>query len=247
MKPSAVDGSPVASPIHISPDDLAAYVDGTLPESRRATIAGFLACNPDLAAEVMRNIHLRARSARSTQPESDSRSTSRLARLAAACAACAIAGWAFAAGLDEDGPLEGLLTAPEYVEDALMSRQATNLRIAMRSQSQSPSLDITELRDFMQIRIPSLPSTWRLLDAQVYPSEAGPGISMLLETMQGRQLSLFAVRSDTAATNRPAVTARDGAFAAYWESGGLAYVLTGQGSREEILTQADVLARSSLM
>lgn len=237
-------------PLHISREELSEYAEGGLGASRRAEIAGFLACNPDLASEVMRVAHLRERSRAASagvRPMSGAGRGRRGVRLAAAGLACAIAGWAFATGMDEDGPLQGLLKAPEYVEDAVMSWRATHIRISMHSQVQTASLDVEELRQMMSIRVPVLPDEWRLLDAQVYPSEAGPGISMLLETRQGRQLNLFAVRSSTAATSTPAITARHGANAAYWELEDAAYVLTGEGSSQEILEQATRLSRSGLM
>jgi anti-sigma factor RsiW len=162
------------------------------------------------------------------------------------CLACAITGWAFATGLDDDGPLQGLLKAPEYVEDAVMSSRATHLRIAMDAQIQATPIDTAEVSHVLQIRMPVLPADWRLLDAQVYPSEEGPGISMLLETTRGTQLSLFAVRSDTAARATPEVTTRHGAYAAYWELEGAAYVLTGDGPREELLAHAARLSRNGL-
>lgn len=250
MRNLDLDDGPVAPPLRIAREDLVAYATGGLSRARRAEIAGFLACNPDLAAEVMRLAHLNERSRGAGSGECATRgagSARRGARLVAAGLACAIAGWAFATGIDDDGPLQGLLKAPEYVEDAVMSWRATHLRISMHSQLQSTSLDVEELRRMMLIRLPVLPREWRLLDAQVYPSEAGPGVSMLLETTQGRQVNLFAVRSNTAATSTPVFTARHGANAAYWELGNAAYVLTGEGSPEEILLHAKRLSRSGLM
>lgn len=231
--------------LSISQEDLAAYSEGRLEGARRAQVAGFLACNPDLAAEVMRKVHLRERSGAPASAASQARRVPRGARLVAAGLACAVAGWGFATGLDEDGPFEGLLKAPEYVEDAVMSWHATHLRIGMRSQTES-TFDAAELQQTLSLRIPVLPRDWSVLDAQVYPSEEGPGISMLLQTAGG-QLSLFAVRSDTAATSTAELTARFGTPAAYWELGGSAYVLTGEASPDEILAQATRLSHSDLM
>lgn len=236
-------------PLEISSGDLRAYAEGGLSQARRAQIAGFLACNPDLAASVMQDLHLRERSQAAHRGPGTAAPARRArgSRLVVAGMACAAAGWAFATGLDEDGPLQGLLTAPEYVEDAVMAWHATHLRISMDSQVQTPSLDAGELRRVTQIRVPALPLEWRLLDAQIYPSEAGPGINMLFETAAGQQLNLFAVRSSTAATGEPQVATRVGAEAAYWELEGAAYVLTGDATRAEILAQATRLSRSALM
>jgi anti-sigma factor RsiW len=236
--------------LDISSEDLRAYAEGRLDQARRTQVAGFLACNPDLAASVMQEMHLRERSLAAHGGISAPASSLRRApvsRLVVAGMACAVAGWAFATGLDEDGPLQGLLTAPEYVEDAVMAWHATHLRISMDSQEQTPSLDAAEVRRVTQIRVPALPREWRLLDAQIYPSEAGPGINMLFETTAGGQLNLFAVRSSTAATGEPQIVTRMGAEAAYWEREGAAYVLTGDGSRAQILAHAARLSRSALM
>lgn len=231
-------------PLRITDEELLAYAEGTLEPAHRARIAGFLACNPDLAAKVMQKLHhherLQAFHAAAPEPRR------RRKRVIAACAASLLAGWAFAVGIDEDGPLQGLLVAPEYVEDAVMSWHATQLRIAMRSQMQTPHVDTEELLRTLQIRLPPLPAEWRLLDAQVYPSEAGPGISVFVELAAGRRLNLFAVRSSTAASAMPTVTSRKGRPAAYWELDGAAYVLTGDGSREEILAYARHLAQRGL-
>jgi anti-sigma factor RsiW len=237
---------PAAQPLRISTDDLTAYAEGGLDPQRRAQIAGYLACNPDLAAEMMRNLHLRerTRAVGLASPPPRAARVSHAARLTAAGMACAVAGWAFATGLDEDGPLQGLIQAPEYVEDAVMAWHATHLRINLHSQSQTATVDADELERVMRIRLPAVPADWRLIDAQVYPSEAGPGVNMLLSTADGRQMNLFAVRSDTAATSVPDVTSRSGAHAAYWEIGGAAYVLTGEGSSTEMLAQATSLSRS---
>lgn len=231
-------------PLRITHEELHAYAEGTLEPEHRARIAGFLACNPDLAAEAMQTLHHRERlqADRAAAPEPRQRRK----RVIAACAASLLAGWTFAVGIDEDGPLQGLLVAPEYVEDAVMSWHATHLRLAMRSQMQTPRMDTEELLQTLQIRLPPLPADWQLLDAQVYPSEAGPGISVLVELASGRRLNLFAVRSDTAASATPAVTSRMGRPAAYWELDGAAYVLTGDGSREEILAQARHLSQRGL-
>lgn len=232
----------------ISEEDVLAYAQGGLHPSRRAQIEGFLACNPDLAADVMRALHVqnRASAAAAASPPRARRSTRR-SRLVAACVACGIAGWAVAQGFDEDGPFPGLLVPPEYVEDALMSRRVTLVRIAMDSQIQTPQLDVEELRRTMSIRLPTLPADWRLLDTQVYPSEEGPSVSMLFETAPGRTLNLFAVRANTAATGAPAITRHNGQYAAYWELDGAAYVLTGDYAPREILARASLLSQRTLM
>ena len=163
------------------------------------------------------------------------------------CMACAVAGWAVAQGLDEDGPFHDLRMTPEYVEDAVMSQLVTHVRIGMTSQMETPLLNAQEIEQATGIRMPSLESDWQLLDAQIYPSEEGPSVSVLMQTMQGKKLNLFAVSADTAADDVPVLAKEHGEYAVYWEHNGAAYVVTGEGSSAELVHHANALARSALM
>jgi len=82
------------------------------------------------------------------------------------------------------------------------------------------------------------------MDAQVYPSDDGPSLNVLVEVEPGRNLSLFAVMSGSAAGSRPVIARQKGVHVAYWESGGAAFVLSGEGSSRGLL--ADALQLSHL-
>lgn len=217
--------------------DLQAYVSGRLPPDRRAAIAGFLACNPDLAAGVMKALHQQERARLAASAPVASR-LARFLRPGFACLICAIAGWAVAEGLDDDGPFRDLSRIPQYVEDAIRSHHVAQVRFAMLSQVETPHLDHNELEQITHIRMPALPEDWQLLDAQVFPSERGPSVSVQLVTPEGQALNLFAVRADTPVRDVPLVTRRGDQNAVYWESGGSAYVLTGS-------VPADTLVRTA--
>jgi len=232
--------------LSVSDAQLRAYVDGRLDHEQRAAIEGFLACNPDLAASVMQALHHRDR-ARFVLPRNWHGRMRHASRMFLICASCGVAGWAVAAALDDDGPLRRAVGPPQYVEEAVMSQRATRVRIGMSSQVETPAIDSAEIQRTMRLRVPVLPEDWRLLDAQVYPSDDGPGVSLLIETAPGRQLNLFAVRASTAVTEKPIVTRKDGEYAAYWEEEEAAYVLTGDGSREELLAHAALLSRNAMM
>lgn len=231
-----------------SDTELLAYVEDRLSLSRRAEVEGFLACNPDLAASVMEALHRRERT-RSAIVDTV-RGVGRFARatrLAAACLACGIVGWGVAEALDDDGPFRDLSSTPQYVDEAVMSQRATRIRIGMTSQPETPRLDPAEILRAMQIRLPVLPLSWRLLDVQVFPSDDGPSVSLFIETAPGRELSLFAVRASTRVSGTPVVTSSKGEYAAYWEEEGGAYVLTGEGSSNEILADAALLSHNGMM
>lgn len=231
----------------ISDEDLLAYAEHRLDPVRHAEVEGFLACNPDLAARVMQMRHQRGRqrAAIAAAPQR----TGFIARnrgMLTACLACVIAGWAMAEGMDEEGPFEGLLAAPEYVEDAVMAQQVTDVRRAIGPVAQRPWFDTAGVLRAMQLRLPQMPVQWRLVDVQLYPSEEGPSISLLFETEAGREVNLFAVRANTAAHSRPALAMRAGRHAAYWEREGTAYVLSGDAAAAQILAQATQLSQAAL-
>lgn len=239
-------GRPPRRPaLSISEADLQSYAAGQLTPERSAEVEGFLACNPDIAAQVM---HQRHRSARAgvafTAYSRLARHGFRLPSLLLCSALCAVAGWALAEGLDDDGPFRDLSSIPEYVDDAMRSVKVTHMRIEMESQEQTPVLNAGDIERATNIRMPGLPSDWELLDAQVYPSETGPSISVLVKTSEQHKLNLFAVRADTRVGQTPVLNSDDGQFAAYWESGGAAYVLTGESAPQELLNQAIQLSQS---
>jgi anti-sigma factor RsiW len=232
-------------PFHqISDSDLRHYVEGTLSASRRSEIEGYLACNPDLAARVMQAMHQRERIGILQGAAQAGRARIRTFTL---CLACAIAGWAVAQSLDEDGPFHDLRVTPDYVEDAVMSQRVAHVRIGMMSQTETPRLDAEEIEHATGIRMPTLDSNWQLLDTQIYPSEEGPSVSVLMRNSQGERMNLFAVGADTTANEIPVVAKEHGEYAVYWEQDGAAYVLTGEGSSAELLHHANALARSALM
>lgn len=227
--------------IEISEADLQAYVTGRLPPDRRVRIEGFLACNPDLAAGVMKALHQQER-ARLAAGAPVSGRFARFLRPALACLICGIAGWAVAEGLDDDGPFRDLSGIPQYVEDAIRSHHVAQVRIAMLSQVETPHLDRREIEQLTRISLPPLPADWQLLDAQVFPSEQGPSVSVQLVTSEGQALNLFAVRADTAVREAPLVARRGEKNAVYWESAGSAYVLTGSSSADVMLRMARQLS-----
>lgn len=241
----ANDDAPAQRILSVSEPDLRAYVEGRLDDARRAAIEGFLAGNPDLAAQVMTALHMRGRVAGSAPGRGRRAGRARLAGLAVAGLACMGAGWSAAAAFASEGPRAG--DPPNYVAEAVMSSKATQVRTVMISQPETPRLDAAEIRRTMNLRLPALPRGWRIVDVQVYPSDDGPGVSLLVETDRRRRLNLFVVRADAAATSTPVVTRKDGAFVAYWEVGQAAYALTGEGSGDEILGQAARLSRSGLL
>jgi len=240
----ANDDRIAAARIQISDHDLSAYVAGGLSPARRTEVEGFLACNPDVAARVMTELHRRGRAGAAAP-----RRRTPWGRVAAGLAVTLVAGglgWTVAQDPDVGERIGDVLSgAPAYVEDAFESRQATEVRAAMVSQAETPTLDRAEIQRTMKLRAPNLPAGWRLIDAQVYPSDDGPGLSIVAEAPSGRRVNLFAVRANTWVTAKPVLARRGRDTVAFWESGGSAFVLIGDNAGGQLLAEANILARET--
>lgn len=241
MPEAANDAGPTR--LTITESDLHAYIHGDLDAQRRREIEGFLACNPDLAARVMTQLHFQGR-----RPVRRRRGVT-VTAIAVGLAAClgSGAGWAAAEYRDLDGwrEIDGG-APPEYVEEAAESRQATDLRQRMNSQIETAELDVGEIRDRLRIQLPAVPESWRVRDVQVFPTDEGPSVNLVLETHDRRRLQLFAVAASPAA-RRPELASKAGDTVAFWQRDGAAYVLSGPRSRSKLLEDASVLGGSETL
>ncbi|QZH75115.1 MAG: class I SAM-dependent methyltransferase [Erythrobacter sp.] len=163
-----------------------------------------------------------------------------------------IAGWrraamiagAFAVGWlanDMSGRTEAA-RAETLIEEADASYVATMARHRMNSLPQIPELDRAEIARATSIDLPQVPIGWALEDVQVYPSDLGVAVTLLMRTQQGETVSLFATRAETPAEKLPLLERHEGRALAYWEAGPFAYALTGELEAERVLTLAAALA-----
>ena len=128
---------------------------------------------------------------------------------------------------------------PAFVEDALHSHETALLRARMVSQPEAADYDPAEILAETGIQLPSLPGEWRVLDAQIFPSRGGHSVEIAIDTGDLGRMSLFAARVPTFAVIAPSLARFDQAKAVYWQTGPLAYALTGTGS-DEVIEQAAV-------
>ena len=229
----------------VSEADLQAYVDGELDAATRGAVEGYLACNPDLAAKVMTALHMRHGGPAMASPRRRPRRgwVQAIAALVI-CAGSGALGWSAAASHEAEGWREsGGGIPPDYVEDAADSRQASILRAAMVSQTETPTLDAAEIRRTMRLRLPALPADWRVVDVQVYPSDDGPSVNLVLDTPKGRRLILSASRTN-AGPRVPGIAVREDEAVAFWSRDGGAYVLGGQAPPQDLLAAAAELSQS---
>lgn len=246
----------------ITEADLLAYVDDQLDPARRIEIEEYLAHAPEAAARVMADLKDRdalrlLHAAPLARPsESILQTAVRLERAlawkelalklhrVAAVAALIGFGW-FAHGQVGLGVTDSEASPkpPAFVEDALHSHNTALVRARMASQPEAADYDPAEILAETGIELPPLPKDWRVQDVQVFPARDGYSVEMVVTTEDLGRVSLFSARVPTFAVIAPTLTRVDGATAIYWQTGPLAYALTGSGSDKAIEQAAIRLAR----
>lgn len=236
--------------------DLAAYVDGQLDDWQRARVEGWLALRPDAAAQVMQDLHLqRELRLALSSADGDSRARQAAARLSrafrrdaqwrrarraapgAALIAClwlAWAGW-MPLGVPSVNAAYG---PPEFVSAAVAARDASMLRMTMRSVPETPDLDPVELRAMTGILLPEFDPDWTVLDAQVFPSPQGPGLEIVFDTPDLGRVMHFAVRPGDFAVTLPQAQLHHSDPVIWFQIGETAHVLIAERGDLPRLTAA---------
>lgn len=239
--------------------DLHAYVDDQLDPGRRIEVEDYLARHPQAAAAVMADLRTRdalrllLRDKETALPPAMIQAARRLdhklvrqrivRKLPQAAAMLLIGALSWIAG-DTWGDFPSTAVAgsrtPVFVEEALMSHKTALMRAQMPSQQEVPRLDTEDIKAATHIVLPRLPASWRVLDVQLFPSDDGPSLQVMIDRGGNRPLSFFAVRASSAAIHHPIVVRKGGALVAYWQKGEHAYALTGDAA----LTDLSEIARS---
>jgi anti-sigma factor RsiW len=246
----------------ITEADLLAYVDDQLEPARRIEVEEYLAHNPEAAARIMGDLKdrdtLRLLHAAPLDRPSELllRSAARLERALAwqefglklrriaAVAALIGFGW-FAHGQVGLGvsDSEASPKPPAFVEDALHSHETGLLRARMISQPEVEAYDPAEILAETGIRLPALPEDWQVRDAQVFPSRYGHSIEIAIDAGDLGRVSLFAAQAPAFDVTAPTLARFEKVKAVYWQTGQLAYALTGTGSDSALERAALRLSR----
>lgn len=245
-------------PEDVSALELDAYLDGELDAERQLAVERRLAAEPEAAARLMRDMSVRT-ALRLAQPELDDvpalsaaarqlgerfvatppngvrrflpqRWTALAAALAAVIGATAVV------------TMRDSLAAPIYVADAVQAYHTGLLRADMVSQVETTRLDPEDIRRFTRIRVPVLPPGWRITDVQLFPSDEGPALQVMIRTPDRRSVSIFAVRTAADAPSEPEALQRGATAVAYWRTGDIAYALTGTAKAGAMESAAQDLA-----
>jgi anti-sigma factor RsiW len=79
--------------------------------------------------------------------------------------------------------------------------------------------------------------------SHLVPTERGSAVQMLIHGPDEELLTLFAVETDSFNIEPPHAEAVRDVNVAYWQSGWVAYVLSGTGDQKELLSLASRLSR----
>ncbi|WP_114943039.1 anti-sigma factor family protein [Microvirga calopogonii] len=242
--------------------DLLAYVDEQLAPARRIEVEEYLARDPEAAVRVMADLKDRdtLRLIHSAPlprpPEATLGAATRLERVLAwrefglklrriaAVAALIGFGW-LAHGQVGLGVTDSAASPkpPAFVEDALHSHETALVRARMASQTEAAGYDPAELLAGTGVRLPPLPDDWKVRDAQVFPSRDGHSVEIAVDADDLGRVSLFAAHVPVFDVIDPTVARFDEATTVYWQTGQLAYALTGTGSDKVLERAAARLAR----
>ncbi|WP_046864370.1 anti-sigma factor family protein [Microvirga massiliensis] len=237
----------------ITEADLLGYVDDQIDVARRIEVEDYLARHPTAAARVMADLRTRhalrlsfavplPRPADETLAAANRLERAlawreigqRLRRLAAMVALVGFGWFAHAQGELGITGSEASPKPPAFVEEALHAHRTALLRARMASQPRTTRYDPAEILVETGVRLPPLPGDWQVLDAQVFPSRDGHSVEMSLEADDLGRISLFAAQVPAFDVVAPTVARFDGARSVYWQTGSLAYALTGAGSERAL-------------
>lgn len=247
----------------ISEDDLHAYVDGRLDDSRRAQISAYLQEHPEVADRFASYSTQRDTLRAALDPVADepvptrlnlnhmldARRRSRASSWKHAVAAVALlfaggsAGWVTRASLDQ--PTEGVVALAGEASQNYAAFAPDSIRpVEVRADH------IVELVDWATARMgrkPVLPdlsrSGYRLMGGRVVPSPRGPGLMLMYDNDRGTRLVML-TRPMIVDQNRTMMRHMEGDVEGWaWATDGMGYSLVGAMPSDALHPLADDVRR----
>ncbi len=135
--------------------------------------------------------------------------------------------------------------ASNFVDEVVTSYQVLLMRDVMRSQLEVSDFEPDEIHAFTGIAMPSLQKDWQIRDVQVFPSNAGPSVQLLIETAENDKFAIVVMKGvDTPADQIPLLEKRRTEEIAYWEQNGNAIAIVSDSPKLNPLQIASFLVFS---
>lgn len=245
-----------ASNIPVTEDELHAYVDGELPDERRAAVEAWLASHPDAAAQVaswvsiseMLHAKYDAVADEAVPKHLDVKRLRRQPRrwiygtIAATLAAFIIgggAGWT----------LHGVRTQPSTFQNfTLDALDAHKLYVVeVRHPVEVAASERAHLQQWLSkrcgyaVRAPELEATGlKLVGGRLLPGPSGPASFLMYESASGERYTVYASRAATETTQMRYAT-RDNDSSLFWTDRGVGYVVSGPTNKDRLTEVAQLV------
>ena len=235
--------------IHITEDELHAYVDNELPAERRGDVEAWLAMHPDDAERVRSwrtmadALHARY-DAIADEPVPKRLEIEQLVRqprkwIYGAIAAALVA---FIAGGGVGWLAHGVAASPSTFQNfTLDALDAHRLYVVeVRHPVEVPGSERAHLQQWLtkrcgwDVRAPELDATGlKLVGGRLLPGPTGPASFLMYESASGERFTIYTARA-TAGTTQMRYARQDKDGALFWAERGVAYVVSGSSDRERV-------------
>lgn len=236
----------------IEDEDIHRFLDGELSDERRADLQARLARNPARAAEVFAEAQ-RMNQLRSAQPPRlfpkptnlqaaaalehsfQRRRLMHVVRLPVAAAVVFAAGWLSNAMI---APEAGDSVDQNFVFAAREALKVAQLDAGPNEQTEQKQEKIKRLVGAINIGVPPLPASWKVIDVQVQPLHGKQSLVVTAATPALGIVTLVAAPM-TGEEAIPLTLASDGRVpTVYWQTGGTAYALMGPVASDRLEKEA---------
>lgn len=243
--------------IPVTEEELHAFVDGELPDDRRATVEAWLAAHPEDAGKVAAwramTEKLRARyGAIIDEPTPPRLTMQALAttpagwRMAAFAAAAA---FAFIVGGATGWVAHGVSRSPSahavFASEALDAHRlyAVEVRhpVEVAAAERAHLLQWLSKRLGFEVRAPDLDAIGlTLVGGRLLPGPGAPAAFLMYETQTGERFTLYSARSATPNMQMRYASGQQDA-ALFWADNGVGYALSGADKREQLQKVAGII------
>lgn len=232
---------------------LHAYVDGVLPEERRAEVEAYLAERPEVAQRVAtyrqqnEMLHTlfdavlhepvpeRLRVQTRMPAAKPSWSLTRYAAMVAWVALGGVIGWGINAWYAGGDDLAALVQPAAVAHNVYVPEAKRFVEVGAADEAAMVSWMTRRMN--VKVKVPKLTDAgFELLGGRLLPGARGPACQIMYQDKQGRRLTLYMTRDERKQTMK---VMREGALqVAYWLDGTMGYALSGDLEKGQLLQLA---------